>query len=195
MATAAELGMSQSEFEEAMNLEKLYFMVNKHDRCAGCSRGGVTHVDCSRHEFLCHSCANGKSNCKKIGDDRFKAFEIQKLERKYGDGKGSSSHSAPSRRRSSPPAVRASARDKQSKSRHKSKPRKRTPSPSSDSDVSTDYEEPITVKTKSKGRSASVQGATSGGGMAGGMGMNRMGHMQQPGGGGMGGGMSNPFGV
>ncbi|CBZ53200.1 putative major ampullate spidroin 2 [Neospora caninum Liverpool] len=78
-SSPADIGLSKSEYEDAVNLEKLYFLVNKSDRCANCGRGGVSAVDVSRYEFLCSSCCAGKSSVKRIGEDRFSSFEVNKL--------------------------------------------------------------------------------------------------------------------
>ncbi|CDJ36084.1 major ampullate spidroin 2, putative [Eimeria mitis] len=58
-ASAAEMGLSKTEYEDAVNLEKLYFLANSHDHA-------------------------GKTSAKKIGTDRFTAFEVQKLLNKFG---------------------------------------------------------------------------------------------------------------
>ena len=44
-ASAAEMGLSKTEYEDAVNLEKLYFLANSHDQCALCGRGVI---GCSR---------------------------------------------------------------------------------------------------------------------------------------------------
>ncbi|CDJ53902.1 major ampullate spidroin 2, putative [Eimeria brunetti] len=104
------MGLSKTEYEDAVNLEKLYFLANSHDQCALCDRGvirltlqkkrssccavlfsydasaqGVSSVDLQRYEFLCNACSAGKTSAKKIGTDRFTAFEVQKLLNKFGD--------------------------------------------------------------------------------------------------------------
>ena len=40
-ASAAEMGLSKTEYEDAVNLEKLYFLANSHDQCALCGRGVI----------------------------------------------------------------------------------------------------------------------------------------------------------
>ena len=45
---------------------------------------GVSSVDLQRYEFLCNGCSAGKASAKKIGTDRFTAFEVQKLLNKFG---------------------------------------------------------------------------------------------------------------
>ncbi|KFH00791.1 putative major ampullate spidroin 2 [Toxoplasma gondii VAND] len=82
-SSPADIGLSKSEYEDAVNLEKLYFLANKNDRCANCGRGGVSAVDVSRYEFLCSSCCSGKSSVKRIGEDRFSSFEVNKLHARF----------------------------------------------------------------------------------------------------------------
>lgn len=116
MSSAAELGISEQDFQEAMNLEKIYSLLNKSSgRCSKCTNvsddlffacavsnqasvyrliipinhsscvyQSPTHVDCSTYQWLCPSHAVGKGNCKKIGDERFSTFEVEKLEKKFG---------------------------------------------------------------------------------------------------------------
>ncbi|KAF8820330.1 hypothetical protein IE077_000519 [Cardiosporidium cionae] len=83
MASRHELGVSQQEYEDAVNLEKVYNMMSRHVRCENCDRKNPTHVDVNRHEFLCAGCASGKGNCKQVGSDRLKSADVRILERKY----------------------------------------------------------------------------------------------------------------
>ena len=46
-ASAAEMGLSKAEYEDAVNLERLYFLANNNDQCALCSRGVRSFSSCS----------------------------------------------------------------------------------------------------------------------------------------------------
>eukprot|EP00918_Siedleckia_nematoides_P043089 GHVU01094243.1.p3 GENE.GHVU01094243.1~~GHVU01094243.1.p3 ORF type:complete len:100 (+),score=12.83 GHVU01094243.1:59-358(+) len=87
MASAADLGISEQEFQDAVNLEKLYSLVSKaNNRCANCKGSPLTHADVNGLKLLCRGCGAGKPGCKRIGDDRFKKHEIDRLEKKIGAG-------------------------------------------------------------------------------------------------------------
>eukprot|EP01069_Polyplicarium_translucidae_P012654 Polyplicarium_translucidae@DN5444_c0_g1_i1.p1 len=133
MASASELGISEQEFQDAMNLEKIYGLVQRgNDRCSKDGASPVTHVDMSTYQFLCRNCATGRDNVKRIGDDRFKKFEVERLEKKCGSGGGGGDRKGDSGR------VRKSRGDKTRRSR---KPRPRSPSPSdSESDEESEEE-------------------------------------------------------
>ncbi|OEH77770.1 major ampullate spidroin [Cyclospora cayetanensis] len=153
-ASAAEMGLSKTEYEDAVNLEKLYFLANNHDRCASCSRGCwleglqgvdtdalVSSLDMQRYEFLCGGCSSGKAGAKRIGSDRFSTFEVQKLLNKFGgnsssstrdSGGGTSSHLY---RRSSSSAKAFDRRRRHGRGHSR---RRDSPSPSSESPVSSD---------------------------------------------------------
>eukprot|EP00917_Polyrhabdina_sp_WS-2016_P015029 GHVP01032762.1.p1 GENE.GHVP01032762.1~~GHVP01032762.1.p1 ORF type:complete len:416 (+),score=78.51 GHVP01032762.1:25-1272(+) len=156
MSSAAELGISEQEYQDAINLELLYGLISKgNDRCSRDGNSPVTHVDCNTYQFLCSSCAQGRSNCKRIGDDRFKKFEVDKMQRKFGGGGGGSSKSNSYTPKSKNRGERESS--KRSSSRKKSRKRSPSPDPStaeSESDESSSYHR---KSSKRSGRSTKVE--------------------------------------
>ncbi|XP_026192291.1 RNA polymerase II degradation factor 1 [Cyclospora cayetanensis] len=163
-ASAAEMGLSKTEYEDAVNLEKLYFLANNHDRCASCSRGGVCAVDMQRYEFLCGGCSSGKAGAKRIGSDRFSTFEVQKLLNKFGgnsssstrdSGGGTSSHLY---RRSSSSAKAFDRRRRHGRGHSR---RRDSPSPSSESPVSSDDSPPSVSWAASKSRGSRAEKSSS----------------------------------
>ncbi|PFH33520.1 hypothetical protein BESB_077370 [Besnoitia besnoiti] len=154
-SSPADVGLSKEEYEDAVNLEKLYFLSNKNDRCANCGRGGVSAVDVSRYEFLCSSCCSGKSSVKKIGEDRFSSFEVNKLYARFDRssthrGRGSAS---PIRRGSSGGGSRRNDRRSDRRSSRRAAP----PDFSDNSDSDSGDESPPPPR-----RSRSVPRASSG---------------------------------
>eukprot|EP00915_Cephaloidophora_sp_WS-2016_P009323 GHVH01013298.1.p1 GENE.GHVH01013298.1~~GHVH01013298.1.p1 ORF type:complete len:225 (+),score=35.25 GHVH01013298.1:196-870(+) len=82
MPTADELGLSTAEFEAALNLERMYSLVNKSS-CSECGSTPVTHANTSNWKLLCNKCGkNNQPNAKKISITNFKSKEVEKFENK-----------------------------------------------------------------------------------------------------------------
>ncbi|CDJ60407.1 major ampullate spidroin 2, putative [Eimeria maxima] len=149
-ASAAEMGLSKTEYEDAVNLEKLYFLANSHDQCALCGRGGVSSVDLQRYEFLCNGCSAGKTSAKKIGTDRFTAFEVQKLLNKFGGNNTNNPRDSGSSRLPRSSSSRATERRRRHGRGHSR--RRDTPSPSSETQESSDDSPPRSTWAPSRSR-------------------------------------------
>ncbi|CRG97654.1 conserved Plasmodium protein, unknown function [Plasmodium gallinaceum] len=83
MSSATQLGISEREYEEALAVEKLFFLSSK-ERCNYCNSGKPTFVDTYNYEFLCDKCSYKSKHKKKIGEDSISYYDVQKLERKFG---------------------------------------------------------------------------------------------------------------
>jgi len=91
MTTAKDLGMSQAEFEDAMNLEKMYMLVSKTD-CNECGKTPVTYAKIGSWELLCNDC--GKSNsASKIATTHFKTHEVNSFEKAINGSRRASGNS------------------------------------------------------------------------------------------------------
>ncbi|CDJ37156.1 major ampullate spidroin 2, putative [Eimeria tenella] len=157
------MGLSKTEYEDAVNLEKLYFLANSHDQCAICGRGGVCSVDLQRYEFLCAGCSSGKSSAKKIGTDRFTAFEVQKMLNKFGGNSSSSTRdsgggSSRSHRRSSSSARAPDRRRRHGRGHSR---RRETPSSSSESPDMSDDSPPRATWAASRPRGSRAEKSSS----------------------------------
>lgn len=111
MATAAELGISEQEFQDALYLEKMYQVVSAcRDSCTRCGSSvrddtpyihAQTYIHGRMHQInqslqpiifyktdtidlLCRKCGNNKPHSRRLGDAHFRRNEVEKFERKYG---------------------------------------------------------------------------------------------------------------
>lgn len=92
MSSATQLGISEREYEEALAVEKLFFLSSR-ERCNYCNYGKSTFVDTFNYEFLCDKCSYRSKHKKKIGEDSISYYDVQKLEKKFGDSAYYKQHS------------------------------------------------------------------------------------------------------
>ncbi|CRH02514.1 conserved Plasmodium protein, unknown function [Plasmodium relictum] len=141
MSSATQLGISEREYEEALAVEKLFFLSSR-ERCHYCNNGKPTFVDTYNYEFLCDKCSYRSKHKKKIGEDSISYYDVQKLEKKFGIS-GNKHHNKHHRK---------SSYNHEKRSRSKSKSRrssKKHADVTSDSSVS-EYEKMKKEKKKKK---------------------------------------------
>ncbi|EUD68951.1 hypothetical protein C922_00642 [Plasmodium inui San Antonio 1] len=155
MSSATQLGISEREYEEALAVEKLFFLSSR-ERCNYCSSGKPTFVDTYNYEFICDRCSFRSKHKKRIGEDSISFYDVQKLEKKFGVASSSNYNSRSNHRRKSSSGHHhhhhrdhSNEKKSKSKSRHTSG-KKHIDVVSDDNSSSYDYEEKIRKGKKKK---------------------------------------------
>ncbi|KJP85484.1 hypothetical protein AK88_04880 [Plasmodium fragile] len=155
MSSATQLGISEREYEEALAVEKLFFLSSK-ERCTYCSAGKPTFVDTYNYEFVCDRCSFRSKHKKRIGEDSISYYDVQKLEKKFGVASSSYHNSSNKHRRKSGSGHHHhhhhhhnNEKKSKSKSRHSSG-KKHIEVLSDDNSSSYDYDDKIRKEKKKK---------------------------------------------
>ncbi|ANQ09507.1 Uncharacterized protein PCOAH_00039910 [Plasmodium coatneyi] len=156
MSSATQLGISEREYEEALAVEKLFFLSSK-ERCNYCSSGKPTFVDTYNYEFVCDRCSFRSKHKKRIGEDPISYYDVQKLEKKFGVASSSYHNSSNKHRRKSSSGHHhhhhhhhhGNEKKSKSKSRHSSG-KKHIEVLSDDNSSSYDYEDKMKKEKKKK---------------------------------------------
>lgn len=92
MSKAAELGLSEAEYADALRLERFYELVTNgcDSRCTRCSGKSITHYDVESIDFLCRICAKAaerggraKASIRVMGESKLTTMDLRKFEAKF----------------------------------------------------------------------------------------------------------------